>query len=132
MLTIQNVSFDTGNTISFRTKHLYDHRDHVGTFVGHIHYDLAKTYFTTLANYYQGLDFTKIPNAKPFNEANYLVIKNSDGFFFAAAEEWIESGSFKKISNQYKDIRIIGIETADELNILLQEIRNKGYAVEIK
>lgn len=132
MFLIKSVSVETGNTITFKTKHLYDHNDRTGTLVGFVHYDMAKTYFTEIPDYYQNLNFELIPNAVPFNQLTYVVIKTSDGKFFAAAEEWIADGTFKKISNKYKDIRIIGIEDGDELNILLQDIRNRGYAVEIK
>lgn len=125
-----NTEVSINQTITFRTKHRYDHNDHTGTFVGMLHYEVAKKLFD-IHLYYQNLDQTKIVNPTPTKNLTFVVIMDGDGKYFAAAEEWITDGSFKVVADTHIDIRVFGISNAEEQDALLQIIRAAGHSVQV-
>lgn len=126
------VDLDINDRITFTTKHRYDIKSYVGTFCGLVPYAAAKVFYPNVATYYQNLDFTLIQNPNKYDVLNYLLLTDDNGARFAVAPEWIREGSLKKVSNQYKDVRIIGVDDEEAFNALLQTIRDQGYTVELK
>lgn len=127
---IQGVVVNGGDKITFRVKHNYDKSDHAGTFVGYLHYSAAKKMYD-LAPYYRGLRTTDIDTTTPLESMQFVIVEDDDKQIFAAAIDWIETGSFKKISNNSTTLKVMGIGTEEELATLLQQIRNNGYPVKI-
>lgn len=129
-IDIQGVSTKSGDKVTFRVKHTYDKSDHTGTFIGYLHYSAAKKMYD-LAPYYRGLRMADIDTTTPLESMEFVIISDEDDQVFAAAIDWIETGSFKKISNNSTTVKIMGIEDEEALATLLQQIRNNGYPVKV-
>ena len=123
---VQGVEINLKDKVSFMTKHNYDKVVKVGYVVGFLHFDVAKTMFDIVA-YYKNLAHQNIISDTPFTEMEYLVIKDENSKYFASPEQWMVEGSFKKISENYRDFRIYNIETDVQSAKVLLELKNLGY-----
>lgn len=125
-MLIQGVEVSIGNTVSFKTKHHYDKVSHTGTFVGILHYNVAKSMFDVTA-YYKNLIHSSIALDIPYTNCEYVVIQDESGKYFAATEAWMQENSFKKISEKYIDVRIYNVENDVVANTIFQKLRELGY-----
>lgn len=122
---VQGIEVNLKDKVSFITKHNYDKVVKVGSVVAFMHFDVAKTLFDIVA-YYKNLTHQNIISDTPFTEMEYLVIKDENNKYFASPEQWMVEGSFKKISENYRDFRIYNIDNDVQAAKVLHELKNLG------
>ena len=127
-MIIQGVEVNIGDTVAFRTKHYYDKTDKNGKLIGLLHYSVAKTMFDIVA-YHKNLIHLDIVTETPYTNMEYIVIIDEYGQYFASAEAWMVSGSFKKVTDSYIDIRVYNVADESTAAKVMQEIRYLGHPV---
>ena len=125
-MIVQGIEVNIGDTVSFRTKHYYDKTDKSGKLLGLLHYTVARTMFDIVA-YHKNLIHLDIKSDTPYTNMDYLVIIDEDNKYFATSEDWLVSGTFKKISQSYIDVRIYNVDNESTAAKVLQELRFLGY-----
>lgn len=125
-MIIQGVDVKLGDTVTFKTKHVYDKTSRTGKLIGVNHFDLAKTMFDIVA-YHKNLNHSEITSEVPYTNMEYVVIKDEQGKYFASAEVWMIDNTFKTVSEEFKDFRVYNVDSTEKMNEVIRILREKGY-----
>lgn len=126
MMLIQGIEVNTGDTVTFKTKHQYDKSSRTGKFVGIVHFNLAKSMFDIVA-YHKNLIHASITLDIPYTNCDYVVIQDENSKYFASTEAWMQESSFKKISESFIDVRIYNVADETVANTVIQKLRDIGH-----